>query len=85
MIDNFECVNCGICCETLEAVRDEKTRLYILPCTHYNTETKLCDIYEDRPYICKNVPDNIKCITRTGCKGKINEKEEKKKTKIKKN
>ena len=74
MIDNFECANCGHCCETLTAVRDKKTRRYVLPCPHYNTETKLCDIYEDRPEICKLFPANIECMTRIGCKGKIHEK-----------
>lgn len=80
MMDNFECVGCGICCETLSSVRDEKTGRYIIPCVHLDTETKRCNIYEDRPDICRNFPENINCIKRTGCKGKINEKEKKKET-----
>lgn len=73
MIDNFECVKCGHCCETLQTVKDEKIGRYIIPCTHHNAETKLCNIYEDRPDICKNFPENMDCVIRTGCKGKIEE------------
>jgi Fe-S-cluster containining protein len=49
----FECDKCGACC-------------YVTGCKHYNPDIKLCNIYNNRPVICRvdNMAD-LRKIPRT--------------------
>jgi len=49
----WQCQKCGACCEVL-----------MPKCKHYNSEAKLCNNYENRPWPCRqhHVPDEIFCI-----------------------
>lgn len=48
---------------------DQKIRVMIIPldgeghftCRHWDAETKLCGIYETRPQICRDFPDEDGC------------------------
>ena len=44
--DNI-CEKCGRCCIS-HVFKDENNKLTIVYCEHYNTETKLCNIYYER-------------------------------------
>lgn len=53
-MDKFQCSACGICCTKLEGNeiyqdldRGDGT------CIHFDEESRLCKIYENRPLICR--------------------------------
>ena len=50
-INEFECDKCGKCCEILYPMFFGKD------CVHYDKETYLCKIYDNRPNICRVVKD----------------------------
>ena len=50
----FSCDQCGLCCKNL----DKSTSLDFLNrgdgvCVHFNESESLCNIYEDRPLLCR--------------------------------
>jgi len=48
--DPFPCTSCGICCTKVEGLGLPQTDGV---CDHFDRQTKLCSIYEDRPLICR--------------------------------
>ncbi len=50
----FPCTSCGLCCQNIAGIGD--LRDYDIGngvCKHFNSITHSCDIYDDRPDICK--------------------------------
>lgn len=47
----FNCSKCGKCCQHVADVKQLKSVDGV--CVNYNPSTKLCNIYEDRPAICR--------------------------------
>lgn len=57
-IDQFICDKCGLCCKYLIKSVDKDLVKSLLSedeqsCKYYNDIKKTCNIYEDRPLICK--------------------------------
>ncbi|QUN06911.1 YkgJ family cysteine cluster protein [Shewanella yunxiaonensis] len=53
-MSEFPCFKCGRCCQLVSTAQETK----VLDrgdgaCRHYDDETKLCLIYENRPDICR--------------------------------
>lgn len=46
----FDCSKCGICCQHINSPLIKSIDGV---CINYNKETKLCNIYETRPLICR--------------------------------
>ena len=36
-----------------------KSQMFIFRCTHWNSETKMCDSYDSRPGMCRDYPCNL--------------------------
>lgn len=54
MTSPFPCSQCGLCCQHVN--RSEETRFLDRGdgvCKHYNAAQKNCNIYHDRPAICR--------------------------------
>lgn len=50
----FPCSSCGLCCQNITDVIELKDfNLGNGVCKHFNLITNSCDIYEDRPDICR--------------------------------
>jgi len=52
----FPCVGCGGCCTNVRHVPDLQELGWVLPngrCMHLDPKTKRCNIYADRPTICR--------------------------------
>lgn len=49
----FPCTKCGICCQNIQGI-DALAKLDRGDgcCIHYDTENRLCTIYEERPLLC---------------------------------
>jgi len=43
--------------ELLEA--DRRTRSFVFRCTHFDRETRRCDSYETRPFMCRDYPAEL--------------------------
>lgn len=53
-MNQFPCTQCGLCCQHVNL--SEKTAYLDSGngvCRHYNQESKLCDIYDNRPSVCR--------------------------------
>jgi len=50
----FPCTSCGLCCQNISHIEELKTfDLGNGICKHYNETLRTCNIYDDRPQICK--------------------------------
>ena len=50
----FPCTKCGICCENVDK-HDLYKQIHHIDgvCVYFNTTSKLCNIYKQRPLICR--------------------------------
>ncbi|MEA1954707.1 MAG: YkgJ family cysteine cluster protein [Campylobacterota bacterium] len=50
----FPCTSCGLCCQNIADVKELKDfDLGNGVCRHFNSISNSCNIYDDRPDICK--------------------------------
>ena len=50
----FPCSSCGLCCQNISNIQELKEfDLGNGVCKYFNIDTKLCQIYETRPDICR--------------------------------
>ncbi|HIP14003.1 MAG TPA: YkgJ family cysteine cluster protein [Sulfurimonas autotrophica] len=50
----FPCTGCGLCCQNISKIKELKGfDLGNGVCKHFNIQNNSCDIYKNRPSICK--------------------------------